>query len=143
MLGKPLGVVDAPIRLGDDDALGLRRYASALAKFIVECDTPMTVGIQGDWGAGKTSLMNLIELDLSQRAITPLTFTLNTWQYAQLVQGDALALVVLRALHEKVAGKDQGGAGWRRRSTGSRRCSSGWSRWRRRTRRGRRRIWRS
>ncbi len=108
MLGKPLGVVDAPIRLGDDDALGLRRYASALAKFIVECDTPMTVGIQGDWGAGKTSLMNLIELDLSQRAITPLTFTLNTWQYAQLVQGDALALVVLRALHEKVAGKDQG-----------------------------------
>lgn len=105
-----VGVVDVPIRHSDHDALGLSRYAEALGQFILVCDTPMTVGIQGDWGAGKTSLMNLIEGWLAAQTVKPPppTLMLNTWQYAQLAAGDTLALVVLRALHEKVAGADQG-----------------------------------
>lgn len=110
MADTTLGVVDIPIATEEDDSLGLTRYAAALGRFMLECDTPMTVGIQGDWGAGKTSLMNLIEGWLTQQQLRPPppTLTLNTWQYAQLADGDVLALVVLRALHEKVAGNDQG-----------------------------------
>ena len=26
----------------------------------MECDTPTTIAIQGDWGTGKTSMMNMI-----------------------------------------------------------------------------------
>ena len=35
-----------------NDTLKLLPYAHALTDFIHECETPMTVGIQGDWGIG-------------------------------------------------------------------------------------------
>lgn len=34
-------------------SLGMGRYAHALASFILDCKTPMSVGIQGDWGLGR------------------------------------------------------------------------------------------
>ncbi len=110
MSERRVGVVDVPITGVDDDDLGLGKYAEALGQFILRCDTPMTVGIQGDWGAGKTSLMNLIQGWLGSNAPDGRipTFTLNTWQYAQLCDGDVLALMVLKALHSKIAGADEG-----------------------------------
>ena len=58
----------------------------------------------------KTSLMNLIGAWLEGQTDKPRppTLTINTWQYAQVADGEALALVNLRALHEKVSGNDQG-----------------------------------
>lgn len=56
---KTLGVRDVPIEAGGD-LLKLDRYARSLAQFILRCETPITVGIQGDWGSGKSSLMNLV-----------------------------------------------------------------------------------
>jgi uridine kinase len=33
----------------------------------MQTETPMTIGLQGDWGSGKTSLMNLISARLKDR----------------------------------------------------------------------------
>ena len=33
----------------DFDQLNLMHYADVLGAFIKECDTPMTIGLQGDW----------------------------------------------------------------------------------------------
>jgi hypothetical protein len=49
--------------------------------FVAACDTPLTIGIQGDWGSGKTSLMNLIRAGLGEGLAT---VWINTWKYAQL-----------------------------------------------------------
>lgn len=87
---------------GEDDALGLGRYAQVLGEFVLKCDTPMTVGIQGDWGAGKTSLMNLIAEHATDQGNVR-TLTLNTWQYAQVSGESSLALLLLQALYQKVA----------------------------------------
>jgi hypothetical protein len=107
-LETTFGVVDVPILGKGDDHLGLQRYAEALGRFVLQCDTPMTVGIQGDWGAGKTSLMNLIVDYLGQQPeSSPITVTLNTWQYAQVCDGNELALVVLQALQTKIAGTEK------------------------------------
>ena len=38
------------------DSLKTSKYAHALANFIGHCDTPITVGVQGEWGSGKTTL---------------------------------------------------------------------------------------
>lgn len=59
--------VDQPITSLTDDQLGFAKYAYILARFIAHCDTPMTVGIHGEWGSGKTSLANLIRHFLSPR----------------------------------------------------------------------------
>jgi len=55
-----IGLKDAPIGGMDEEALGFGTYARALATFAMSCDTPMTIALQGDWGSGKTSMMNLI-----------------------------------------------------------------------------------
>lgn len=47
------GLKDVPIDSFDDESLGLREYADALTRFVKECDTPMTIALQGDWGSEK------------------------------------------------------------------------------------------
>ncbi|MEV0584700.1 P-loop NTPase fold protein [Nonomuraea sp. NPDC050310] len=51
-----------PDRWTLDDRLGHRVYAEAIAAFIRHPDTapPLTIGIKGPWGAGKTSLMRMV-----------------------------------------------------------------------------------
>ncbi|OXM65209.1 P-loop NTPase fold protein [Amycolatopsis vastitatis] len=46
-----------------DDTLGHRSYAEAIAAFVRHADTrpPLTIGISGAWGAGKTSLMRMVQ----------------------------------------------------------------------------------
>ncbi len=55
------GNTDKPIEKTVNDTFGIRSYVDGLCRFILNCDTPMTISIQGDWGSGKTSMMNMIE----------------------------------------------------------------------------------
>ena len=50
----------------DPDRLGTGQYAETLASFIRQCDTPMTIGVQGEWGSGKTSLLNMIREEIQE-----------------------------------------------------------------------------
>ena len=84
----------------DEDTIGILPYAQALAKFIENCDTPMTVGLQGDWGIGKTSLMNLIKGVLTNTTCVKVDF--NTWSYSQFGQDEYLGLACIEALTKKV-----------------------------------------
>ena len=60
------------------------------------------MGIQGDWGSGKTSLMNIVEEYVEGHGKV-ISITLNTWQYAQLADEELLPLILLQALHRKAA----------------------------------------
>jgi predicted KAP-like P-loop ATPase len=55
------GLKDIPLESFNDDALEIGDYAKSLSDFIQQCETPLTIALQGDWGSGKTSLMNLIK----------------------------------------------------------------------------------
>lgn len=61
-----VGIVDEALRAGGEDALKISSYKNALVDFIKRTDTPMTIGVQGEWGSGKTSLLNQIWNDLEQ-----------------------------------------------------------------------------
>ena len=94
---QTLGIGDRPVTGIDDDVdlLGIGGYATALREFVTACDTPLTIGIQGDWGSGKTSLMNLIRVGLDDECAT---VWINTWKYAQLGDPDTLFLAVLEGI---------------------------------------------
>ena len=87
-----IGLPDLPLENFDDEALGLTQYATALTSFAKQCQTPLTIALQGDWGSGKTSLMNLIKTELvkEKERYNPIWF--NTWQYSQFGLEDELAL---------------------------------------------------
>jgi hypothetical protein len=95
---------DRPIE-GDDlqkfDKLGLSDYAEALATFIKTCNSPMTIGIQGDWGLGKTSLMNMIDSFLDNKYYKKVWF--NTWHYSLFDQDELLGISVIQALVNEMA----------------------------------------
>ena len=59
-----VGIVDEALAQGGDDALKISSYKDALVDFIKRTDTTMTIGVQGEWGSGKTSLLNQIWNDL-------------------------------------------------------------------------------
>jgi len=91
---QKLGLQDIPIKNLEEESLGLKDYVESLSEFILKCETPMTVAIQGDWGSGKTSLMNLIKENLKDDGkIHPIWF--NTWQYSQFGLQDELTISLL------------------------------------------------
>ncbi|NQE54251.1 hypothetical protein C5S29_11710 [ANME-1 cluster archaeon GoMg3.2] len=70
-------VVDTPTR----DGLGFQDYADALVNIIVDSGSPFTIGILGEWGVGKTSLMQTMREKLNDehgKDIIPIWF--NAWR---------------------------------------------------------------
>tara|TARA_A100000164_G_scaffold302177_1_gene277574 strand:+ start:354 stop:542 length:189 start_codon:yes stop_codon:yes gene_type:complete len=49
------GIVDEALKQDGDDSLNIGNYINALLSFVENTATPMTVGIQGEWGSGKKS----------------------------------------------------------------------------------------
>ncbi len=66
-----------------DDTLGTKKYASSIADFIETANTPFTIGIQGSWGSGKTSLLNFIRMELMKTKKTQEIF-INAWEHSMM-----------------------------------------------------------
>ena len=86
------------------DELHLDAYITGLTEFIRTCRTPMTISLQGSWGSGKSSMMNLLEKGLSGSAVC---VTFNTWQYSQFDLGPRLPLLFYQSLIEKLGAPSQ------------------------------------
>lgn len=71
------------------DELDRSPYTLALSRTILRCETPFTIGVYGDWGAGKTSLLRLIARRIGDEAKC---VWFNAWLYQQH-QDPALALL--------------------------------------------------
>jgi hypothetical protein len=72
-------VRDSPLEPGEPDVLGLGRITRALSGFLRNEGTqpPITIAVNGEWGTGKSSLMNLLRKDLEKRRFCPVWF--NAW----------------------------------------------------------------
>lgn len=103
------GIKDTPINNIKDETLDIRPYIESLSEFIALCDTPMTIAIQGDWGSGKTSMMNLIKINLEETHPNEIfSIWFNTWQYSQFNAHEQLGVSLLSRFASEVA---QGQAG--------------------------------
>lgn len=92
-----MGITDVPCSEEDQDMLDMKKYVVGLEKFIKRCPTPMSIAIQGDWGTGKTSIINMLQRKLEgENSIKSIYF--NTWQYSQFNMADDLYMSFVNAL---------------------------------------------
>jgi len=93
-------VTDKPIKFKSEDLLKVEKYSLALSNFIKRSDTPITVGLQGEWGTGKTSLMSLLLEDFNADNIA--CSWVNTWEYSMFREAHETTPGVLKAMLEKL-----------------------------------------
>jgi hypothetical protein len=100
---------DRPLKPGDPDPLRFGVIARSLSRFMRNPNTepPLTIAITGEWGTGKSSLMNLLYHDLRTYGFTPVWF--NAWHHQK---GEQL----LAALYANI--RQQAIPGWWRFSGG-------------------------
>ena len=106
---KGMGITDMPCTSEEEDLLEISKYVKGLGKFIRECQTPMSIAIQGDWGNRKTSTLNLLkknlEADKDTNGIKCVFF--NTWQYSQFNMEDSLYVSFVHNLVKQCGGNDE------------------------------------
>lgn len=88
-----------------DELLGYTTYASTICKIIRElapANTGLTVGIFGDWGVGKSSILKMIQEELGNQEKSFLLVRFEAWRYTK--QED-LWLALLRAILTEVKKK--------------------------------------
>jgi hypothetical protein len=93
-------ITDKPISLKSEDLLKVEKYSLALSNFITRSDTPITIGLQGEWGTGKTSLMSLLLEDFNNKDIA--CSWVNTWEYSMFRDANETTPGVLRAMLDKL-----------------------------------------
>jgi hypothetical protein len=97
---------DRPIASVEEDRFDFHDYAEALGQIVLDGTTPITIGIFGPWGSGKTSLMRLISACLLGRRTAEHrrahVIWFNAWQYERDESAiwRSLLLRVLEALHD-------------------------------------------
>ncbi len=86
----------------ETDSLGMGKRYKGIANFVQYCSTPMTLAIQGDWGTGKTSAMELIRKELSQNLgginIENFSIWFNTWQFSVFNDGEKLIVDLMHMM---------------------------------------------
>ena len=63
----PSNVLDRPIESLEDDLIGTKDLQDGLIEYIKLADKPFTIALQGEWGLGKTSFLNLLKTQLCDK----------------------------------------------------------------------------
>ena len=103
---KPMksSIIDVPRRHDQDDLFGIKVYQDALIKYVKLTDTPITIALQGEWGSGKTSLMNLLSWNLCEVDNAPyFPVWINTWQYSLMKTPQQAIISILEGIVNQIA----------------------------------------
>jgi hypothetical protein len=89
-------ITDKPIENNSDDKLKMSRYGNVLSNFIKASDTPLTVGLQGEWGTGKTSMLYMLLEHFKSENIA--TSWVNTWEYSMFRSSGETTPAILKGM---------------------------------------------
>lgn len=92
-------IIDVPRKPSQADLFGIQVYQDALIKYISLTDTPITIALQGEWGSGKTSLMNQLCYNLCEKDGAPYySIWINTWQFSLMKTPQQAIISILEAI---------------------------------------------
>ena len=106
-------ITDSPrnVSNGEKDNFGIEPFENGLTKFINNSNTPITIALQGEWGSGKTSLMNSLKKNLSDSENSKYhSIWLNTWEYALMKDAQSTLMDIITGLIQetsKIANVDE------------------------------------
>lgn len=72
-------LTDNEVKLHSEDSLRYKTLCDTLSGIVLNSQTPITIGVFGEWGSGKTSLMRLTENDLKEKNTKTVWF--NAWKF--------------------------------------------------------------
>ena len=98
---KHSSIIDLPRRKDQKDLFGIEKYQEALVEFIKESNTPITIALQGEWGSGKTSLMNILEDELCNKGNFHRVW-INSWQYSLMKSPEESILKIVEGIIEQI-----------------------------------------
>ena len=105
---KSANIIDKPRPEGGRDLLGTDKYMEALNRYLLNANMPTTIAIQGEWGSGKTSMMNQMRHHLCESGQNPNgvfhAVWVNTWQYSLMKSPDEALVAIIEGLTEHVLG---------------------------------------
>jgi len=103
-------IIDIPREAKEKDNFGIAPFENGLKRFIENSSTPITIALQGEWGSGKTSLMNLLQENLCDNENQQKPFNsiwLNTWEYALMKDAQSTLVSIIYQLIKEVTNLSQ------------------------------------
>lgn len=94
-------IIDIPRKKNEADLFGIQKYQNALVEFVNHSHTPLTIALQGEWGSGKTSLMNLLDDELCDKGTFHRVW-INSWQYSLMRTPEEAILKIVEGMIEQI-----------------------------------------
>lgn len=107
-MSKKTTITDIPRKgSGETDKFGLSAYEKGLEQFLRGAETPITIALQGEWGSGKTSLMNVLHDNLCGevgKSGDYFSVWINTWEFSLMRDSsEALKQILLKMTKEVIS----------------------------------------
>ena len=88
---------------GESDKFGIGQYENGLIRFIEHANTPTTIALQGEWGSGKTSLMNTLKNNLCEGNNAKFSGVwINTWEHSLMKDANTALLDIVSGLAKNI-----------------------------------------
>jgi len=91
---------DTPIESIDQDEFRHKEYVDTLEEMVKEADPPWNIGVFGEWGSGKTSVIRMLYSRLEEKDADYVTVEFDAWKHAEESIRTDLLLNLDRAIGE-------------------------------------------
>ncbi|MDR1897760.1 MAG: KAP family NTPase [Prevotellaceae bacterium] len=104
-------IIDLPrdASKGNEDSFSIKPFEDGLTEFIKNANTPLTIALQGEWGSGKTSLMNSLNNNLCGNDSDFHAIWINTWEYSLMQDAPSTLMSIIRSLVSEISGGKEKG----------------------------------
>ena len=93
--GHKSSISETPKEVKQDDLLDTKYFTDGVVDFIKNAESPLLISLDGEWGIGKTSIMNTIKHELCDNDYAKFYGVwVNTWQFSLLDSSPAPQAVV-------------------------------------------------